>query len=295
MHRGPLGFSVTAGTAVGGAIADMPAHPSHVYQHRTPKSYCKSGRTSHKDVGAPIREASTEEVWRSRVARTPRRGAVALDDVTAAADLDGLWPRGSSGQVVVTTRLPQMDLASPDRKILGVSGFSRREGLGYLNSRLTGYPDQRIESLDLAEDVSGLPISLDQAAAVIMESDTTSREYRARYTERHRSTAGPVIDGCPQAMLATRSIAVERAHQLTPAGLAWPALSFGAMLATNGIPAAVLTAPAACAYITGRPSDAGGADQNLVRSAYANLARLGLISLDKASGVRTVWLHAAVQ
>jgi len=32
-----------------------------------------------------------------------------------------------------------MELASPDRKILGVSGFSRREGLGYLNARLTGY------------------------------------------------------------------------------------------------------------------------------------------------------------
>jgi tetratricopeptide (TPR) repeat protein len=229
------------------------------------------------------------------LSRTRRRWAVILDDVTSAADLDGLWPRGSSGQIVVTTRLPQVELASPDRNILGVSAFSRREGLGYLNSRLTGYPDQRIESLDLAEDVSGLPISLDQAAAVIMESDTTSREYRARYSERHRSTAGSLIDGCPPSMLATWSIAVERAHQLAPAGLAWPALSFSAMLATTGIPAAVLTSPAACTYITGRPSDAGPADQNLIRSAYANLARLGLVSLDKASGVRTAWLHSAVQ
>jgi tetratricopeptide (TPR) repeat protein len=229
------------------------------------------------------------------LSRTRRRWALILDDVTSAADLEGLWPRGASGQVVVTTRLPQRELASPDRKILGVGGFSRREGLGYLNSRLTGYPDQRIESLDLAEDVGGLPISLDQAAAVIMESDTTAREYRARYTERHRSTAGSLIDGCPSSMLATWSIAVERAHQLAPAGLAWPALSFAAMLATNGIPAAVLTSPAACAYITGRPSEADGTDQNLIRSAYANLARLGLVSLDKASGVRTVWLHPAVR
>jgi len=211
------------------------------------------------------------------LSRTRRRWALIFDDVTSAADLDGLWPRGSSGQVVVTTRLPQMELASPDRKILGVSGFSRREGLGYLNSRLTGYPDQRIESLDLAEDVSGLPISLDQAAAVIMESDTTSREYRARYSERHRSTAGSLIDGCPPSMLATWSIAVERAHQLTPAGLAWPALSFAAMLATNGIPAAVLTSPPACAYITGQPADAGAADQKPgpLRLRQPGPARLG--------------------
>ena len=227
------------------------------------------------------------------LSRTRRRWALILDDVTAAADLDGLWPRGSCGQVVVTTRLPQMDLASPDRKILGVSGFSRREGLGYLNSRLTGYPDQRIEALDLAEDLGGLPVSLAQAAAQIMESDTTCRDYRARYSERHQSTAGSFIDGCPSSMLATWSIAVERAHQLTPAGLAWPALSFAAMLATNGIPAAVLTSPAACTYITGNPSDASGGDQNLVRTAYGNLAKLGLVSLDKSSGVRTVWVHAA--
>jgi tetratricopeptide (TPR) repeat protein len=229
------------------------------------------------------------------LSRTRLRWALILDDVASAADLEGLWPRGSAGQVVVTTRLSQVELASPERTVVSVGGFSRREGLGYLNSRLTGYPDQRIESLDLAEDVSGLPISLAQAAAVIMESDTTSREYRARYLERHRSTAGSVIDGCSSSMLATWSIAVERAHQLAPSGLAWPALSLAAMLATNGIPAAVLTSPAACGYITGRPSDAASADQNLVRSAYANLARLGLVSLDKASGVRTVWVHSAVQ
>ena len=48
-----------------------------------------------------------------------------------------------------------------------VAGFSRREALAYLNARLTGFPDQRIEALDLAEDLGGLPIALAQAAAVI--------------------------------------------------------------------------------------------------------------------------------
>jgi tetratricopeptide (TPR) repeat protein len=229
------------------------------------------------------------------LSRTRRRWAVILDDLTSAADLDGLWPRGDAGQVVVTTRLAESELRAANRRVAGVEPYSRREALGFLNARLSGYPDQRIESLDLAEDLGGLPISIAQAAAQIMESDITARDYRVLYTERRRATAGSAINGCPPSMLATWSLAVERAHDLEPAGFAWPALALASMLATNGIPAAVLTSPAACTYITGNPSEASGADQNLVRSAYGNLAKLGLVSLDKASGVRTVWVHAAVQ
>jgi tetratricopeptide (TPR) repeat protein len=232
------------------------------------------------------------------LSRTRRRWAVILDDVTAAADLDGLWPHGASGQVIVTTRLNESELHAPDhpeRRVVGVEPFSRREALGYLNARLTGYPDQRIECLDLAEDLGGFPISLALAGAQIMEADVTARDYRAQYSERQQATAGSAIDGCPASMLANWSLAVERAHQVIPNGMAWPALAFTAMLTTDGIPAAVLTSPAACAYITGRPSEASGADQSLVRSAFGTLATLGLVNLDRSSGVRTVWMHSAVQ
>ena len=229
------------------------------------------------------------------LSRTRRRWALILDDLAATADLEGLWPHGATGQVLVTTRIPQSELLAPDRTVFGVDPFSRREALGYLNARLTGYPDQRIESLDLAEDLAGLPVSLAQAAAMIMEGDITAREFRATYAERHQATTGSVIDGCPPSMLATWSLAVERAHQLAPAGLAWPALALAAVLTTDGIPAAVLTSPAACSYITGQPSDAVVTDQNQVRAAYGTLARLGLVSLDRTSGIRTVWVHSAVQ
>lgn len=229
------------------------------------------------------------------LSRTRRRWALILDDLAAVADLEGLWPRGATGQVLVTTRIPQSELLAPDRTVAGVEPFSRREGLGYLNARLTGYPDQRIESLDLAEDLGGLPVSLVQAAAMIMEGDITARDFRVRYAERHQATTGSLIDGCPPSVLATWSLAVERAHQLAPVGLAWPALALAAVLTTDGIPAAVLTSPAACSYITGQPSDAEVTDQNQVRAAYGNLARLGLVSLDRTSGIRTVWVHSAVQ
>jgi tetratricopeptide (TPR) repeat protein len=226
---------------------------------------------------------------------TRRRWAVVLDGVRSPVDVDGLWPEGDAGQVVVTSRLREAELGGPGRTAYGVPGFSRREALGYLNSRLTSFPDQRIEALDLAEDVGGLPIAMAQAASVIMLAESTCRDYRGEYAERLRGTAGTLVDGCPQSLLATWSLAVERAHELPPAGLAWSALVFAACLDTSGIPAAVLTAPAACAYITGRPATGAGSEQNLVRAAFGNLERLGLISVDAASSVRTIWLHSAVR
>jgi tetratricopeptide (TPR) repeat protein len=226
--------------------------------------------------------------------RTSQRWAVVLDGVTSPPDLDGLWPQGPAGQVLVTTGLRASELDGPGRIAYGVPGFSRREAVGYLNSRLVSFPDQRIEALDLVEDIDGLPIAIAQAAAVIMVAESTCRDYRTEYAQRLRSTAPAMIEGCPQSLLATWSLAVEYAHEMPPAGLAWPALALAAVFDTGGIPAAVLTSPAACAYITGR-QDAGSAEQNLVKAAYATLQQLGLASVDTTSAARTVWLNSCVR
>ena len=228
------------------------------------------------------------------LSRTGRRWAVILDDVRSAADLDGLWPQGESGQVVVTTRLPEAEWRDSGRTVLGVPTFSRREALAYLNSRLTAYPDQRIEALDLVEDTDALPLSLAQAAAVVAGSGTTCRDYRLAFGERLANTTGMIIDGCPPSMLASWSLAVERAHDVPPAGLAWPALALASVLDTGGIPAAALTSPTACRYVLGRWQTTGD-DQDLVRAAFHNLEKFGLVSVDKTSAARTVWVHQAVQ
>jgi tetratricopeptide (TPR) repeat protein len=235
---------------------------------------------------------------------TDRRWAVILDGVASPVDVDGLWPRGQAGQVVVTSRLRESELAwsGADVTARAIAGFSRREALAYLNARLTAFPDQRIEALDLAEDLGGLPIALAQAAAVVTVAESTCRDYRDAYAERLGTTTETLVEGCPQSLLATWSLAVEHAHELPPAGLSWPALVFASALDTSGIPGAVLTSPAACAYITGRTgtsADSGdgqaSADVGLVRSAYATLERLGLLSVDPRDAVRTVWLHTAVR
>jgi len=251
------------------------------------------------DASQPDEGAETAAArFVSWLANTRRPWALVIDDLAELSDLDELWPAGASGRVLITTRLPAdafEDSAFDDRelRIVPVPGLSRREALDYVASRLTDYPDQRIEALDLGEDLDGLPLALAQATAAMSARRQGCREYRALLAERIPHM--PAVPGASAAVLATWSIAAECAHELPPAGLAWPTLVLAAMLDHHGVPGAVLTSPAACGYIAGRPSTANAADQNMVRAAINNLAQAGLVTIDPASPVRTVQMHASVQ
>ena len=229
----------------------------------------------------------------SWLAHTMRPWALVIDDLGALADLEGLWPAGASGRILITTRLPAASFETKDVRVVPVPGLSRREALSYLSSRLTDHPDQRIEALDLGEELDGLPLGLAQATAVMNARKQGCREYRVQFAERRKHMSA--IDGASAPVLATWSLAAECAHDLPPAGLAWPTLVLAAMLDCHGVPGAVLTSPSACSYIAGRPSTAGAADQNMVRAAINNLAAAGLVTIDPASPVRTVQMHASVQ
>jgi tetratricopeptide (TPR) repeat protein len=258
-------------------------------------------------AGDPDADAETAAArFVTWLSHTERPWALILDDLTDAADMEDLWPAGPAGQVVVTTRLPGTALSPPalragadqaarGLRIVPVSGFSRREALDYLGWRLTDYPDQRIEALDLGEDLDGLPLGLAQAVAVMNVKGLSCREYRVRLAERRKHMETVLVEGVSAPILATWSLAAECADELAPAGLAWPALALAAMLDPNGIPGGVLTSAAACAYITGRPSAGAPQDQAMVRAAITNLARAGLVSIDPASQVRTVRMHPSVQ
>jgi tetratricopeptide (TPR) repeat protein len=229
----------------------------------------------------------------SWLTHTERPWALIIDDLNDLADLQHLWPGGASGRTVITTRLPAETFEAMDIRVVPVPGLNRREALSYLSSRLTDHPDQRIEALDLGEDLAGLPLALGQATAVINARQQGCREYRAALTERRKHMSG--VDGASDTVLAAWSLAAECAHELPPGGLAWPTLALAAMMDHHGIPGAVMTSQSACSYVTGRPSTAGGADQNMVRAAINNLAAVGLVTIDPVSPVRTVQMHSSVQ
>ncbi len=246
------------------------------------------------DASSPSEGAETAAArFVSWLTHTKRPWALIIDDLNDLADLEHLWPGGAAGRILITSRLPAESWDARDVRVVPVPGLSRREALSFLSSRLTDHPDQRIEALDLGEDLAGLPLALGQATAVINARQQGCREYRVALAERRRHMTA--VDGASATVLATWSLAAECAHDLPPGGLAWPTLVLAAMMDHHGIPGAVLTSPAACSYITGRPSTAGGADQNMVRAAINNLAAVGLVTVDPASPVRTVQMHASVQ
>src|ERR1017187_7186097 len=73
---------------------------------------------------------------------------VIFDDLVDPADLAGLWPQGSAGRVLATTRQQGDALRGRGRRIVPVGPFTLREALAYLTARLHDDPGQRTEALD---------------------------------------------------------------------------------------------------------------------------------------------------
>lgn len=224
--------------------------------------------------------------------RGGKRWLVVLDDLIDPADADGLWPRGD-GRVLVTTER-DAPLRAQGRRIVPVPEFTKREAVSYLATRLSGDPYQSTGALDLATDLDCLPLSLSQAAAYMLDAGLDCRDYRRAYVERRqRLPSGSAKD--PSAALdAIWTLALDRAEKLPPAGMAWPALLLTSMLGPGGIPGAVFTSEAACAYVTGRYG-ASPEDKTSVRTALSNLARLGLVTIDASDMTRTVRMHGLLQ
>jgi tetratricopeptide (TPR) repeat protein len=249
---------------------------------------------------------------------TERRWLVVLDDLADPADLDGLWPAGNDGRVVVTARRDDT-LAAPDRRIAPVPAFTTREALAYLSARLATDPGQRTEALDLAHDLECQPLALAHATAALICTGASCRDYRGWYHDRKRRMSsaslasggtastgwdgpgaggtGPGGTGLDYAALGhasvTWSLAMDLADQIPPAGFARPALVLAALLDPAGIPGILFTTPAACGYLTGDP--AMPAEPVQARDAVHGLARAGLVTINAASTTRTVQVHPAIQ
>ena len=112
-----------------------------------------------------------------------------LDDLRNAEDLEGLWPAGPAGRLLITTADPATVSGGPRVLALPVPAFSTREALTYLSDRLTTDPDQRSGAIDLVGDLGCEPAVLAQAAAVIASSGVPCREYRHYFAKRRAALA----------------------------------------------------------------------------------------------------------
>jgi tetratricopeptide (TPR) repeat protein len=226
------------------------------------------------------------------LAATGTSWLLVLDDVRDAGDLDGLWPSGPSGRVLVTASDPAAVPAGADVRMLAVPAFSVREAISYLTGRLTTDPEHRTGALDLVTDLGCEPAALAHAASVIAGTGLTCRDYRRVFTQwRERIPAAP--EGAGPAAAITWIMSAEQARLAAPAGGTWPLLILTALLDGSGIPATALTAPAVCRYLAaGSGVPVGPQD---VWALVLTLQRAGLVTVDAASDPPLVLVSAALQ
>ncbi|MBB5070372.1 tetratricopeptide (TPR) repeat protein [Saccharopolyspora gloriosae] len=231
---------------------------------------------------------------------TDRRWLLVLDDVQNPRDLNELWPpQQPTGQVLVTTRRQDSALTQLGRRI-EVGLFTPAESTAYLHAKLADRSASAAGAEELAESLGFLPLALAQAAAYLNDRDLTCSAYLRRFADRRRlHELVPESESLPDAhrttLATTWSLSVELADQLAPSGLARPLLEIAAVLDSNGIPDAVLTSPAALAYITARSGRTSPVRADDVRDAAHSLNRLSLATVDPDDPHRSVRAHALVQ
>jgi len=239
------------------------------------------------------------------LATTSRSWLVILDDVADLDALEGLWPDGPAGRVIVTTR--RRDSAMIARgSVIEVGVFTPGEALSYLKAKLDrpglprGATDQAAE---LARDLGYLPLALAQACAIIINEALTCATYRNLFADRTRTLA-QVFPADPRAsgddyahaLSSTWSMASERADALEPPWLTRGVLSLAALLDPNGIPEGALLSAAARRYVAGgkipHPGRVTAAD---ARHALRNARHFSLLVHDPDAEPRAVRMHALAQ
>jgi tetratricopeptide (TPR) repeat protein len=259
--------------------------------------YAQAAAAAGIEVTGPAEQAATRLAgW---LAGTPRPWLMVLDDVRDTADLDGLWPCGPAGTVLITT--PSGETVSEERdqrrvRIFPVGPFSPREALNYLMGRLAADPDQRHGAIDLALALGGDPMALTHASAVIATTVQSCCDYQDHYTDKlaHLSARQPGGQ-LPAAHAVTWLLSVERAAELCPGRAVQFVLALAALLDGQAIPAPVLAAPAVGKYLAEADAPAGDGDR--AWEAVQALQHTGLVAIDPAptpSVVRVSLLAAAL-
>ncbi len=218
---------------------------------------------------------------------------VVLDDLPETIDLDGLWPTGPAGRLLVTGA--RSGIADPGRgprtQVVPVGPVSLREALNGLNERLSVNPFQRQGALDLIETLGCEPLALAQAGAVVASSNLTCRDYRDFFITRREQLWG--ASGEASSAATTWTISMERAESLLAGAPVRLLLVLLALLDGHGVPAEIFGARAVAEYLAG--AGATAADPQLVWDTLLVMERTCLVSINRDAGRPAVGMNSAVQ
>jgi tetratricopeptide (TPR) repeat protein len=225
------------------------------------------------------------------LAETDRPWLVVLDDVRDPADLEGLWPQGPAGRVLITTANPAAISRYRAALVHPVGVFTPGEALTQLAGCLAAQPGKRLGAEDLAAELGYEPLALAHASAVIATSALSCRDYLDCFA-RKRAELAPGSGHAAPAPSVTWAVSAGHAERLSPG--AGPLLRLAALLDGQGIPGEVFVSKAACEYLAGDTAE-GRADPEWAREALLAAERAGLLSVDPAGGTTMVRISKPVQ
>ena len=231
------------------------------------------------------------------LAETSRPWLLILDDLRDMADLDGLWPAGPAGRVLVTTANPSVRPDDEGALVQPVGAFSPDEARNYLLDRLADDARKRTGATELAAGLGGEPLALAHAGAVIASSALSCREYLNRFA-RSRQQLAEAAGAAPAAAAVTWRISAEYAAILSPGGSAQALLALAAILDGHGIPRTVFATPAANEYLAAE-SGAKLAGREPCSDTLLAAERTGLMAVepdaDQPGGRQLARMNSAVQ
>jgi tetratricopeptide (TPR) repeat protein len=220
---------------------------------------------------------------------------VVLDDLQDVADLDGLWPEGLAGRVLVTGTQSSVTGGRRGMAVVPVGFFSVREALNCLTERLSVNPAQRQGAIDLIEALGREPLALAQAASVVANSTLACRDYRD-YFARRRQQIGVAAGEVPSAAAVTWTLSLGQAESLLPGASVRLMLVLVALLDGHGIPGAIFSTPAVAAYLGGAVTPFSPAvDPKPAWDALLAIERAGLISVNRAVSPPTILMSSVLQ
>ncbi|HEY7417444.1 MAG TPA: tetratricopeptide repeat protein, partial [Ktedonobacteraceae bacterium] len=229
-----------------------------------------------------------------------------LDNVEDLALVQEFLPPAFGGHLLLTTRIQAMGKdakkqleVKPMLPEIGAQFLLRRARMLAAETRLEEAPEEEVtRAKELAEELGGLPLAIDQAGAYMEETKCGLTRYQRLYqTQRAKLLArrggrqdrqGRSVDDHPESVIITWSVSFERLTQRNPA--AAELLQFCAFLAPDAIPEELLSRGAGELGETLAPV---AADAYAVDQAIAALGAYSFISRNRQTEMLSI--HRLVQ
>jgi tetratricopeptide (TPR) repeat protein len=220
-----------------------------------------------------------------------------LDNADEPATLEHFLPEAGHGHVLITTQAHDLQvLGIPDPvELPNLPPGDATEFLLKRCDRQDAPAGDREAAGELARALDGLPLALEQAAAYIMNRQTTFRSYLEGYGHRGLKLLeahAPALGSHPVSVVKTWSANFEAVEEESPATA--DVLRFSAFLAPDNIPIELISqgAPDLGALVVAAFAEAVG-DPLVVNDLLQPLARFSLIRINVEAEVYSI--HRLVQ